>query len=116
MSNNKTTWLIVGTILFISLVLIYVFRPLTMNDILDKPSFNGVVTQVNKNTIIVAVDEDEDEYKSSDVMSVSLDVQLNDNITQFEVGDMVQVFYDGSIAESYPAQINTVFAILLIEE
>ena len=34
-------------------------------------------------------------------------------MTDFTVGDRVIVYYDGEIAESYPAQVNTVYAIVL---
>ena len=30
-------------------------------------------------------------------------------------GDKMTVYYDGNIAENYPMQINTVYAILLVE-
>ena len=30
-------------------------------------------------------------------------------------GDKVTVYYDGNIDENYPMQINTVYAILLLE-
>ena len=36
-------------------------------------------------------------------------------MTHFNIGDEVVVYYDGNIAESYPMQINTVYAILLKE-
>ena len=32
-----------------------------------------------------------------------------------QVGDEVTVYYDGNIAESYPMQINKVYAVLLKE-
>ncbi|MEG0825322.1 MAG: DUF3221 domain-containing protein [Oscillospiraceae bacterium] len=101
-------------LLVICLALAYRFRPMTMNDIYDEAHFSGVVTEVFDRAIMVAVDENEDERKSCDQMSVSLDVKLKDSMTAFAVGDKVKVFYDGTIAESYPGQINTVYAILLL--
>jgi hypothetical protein len=44
---------------------------------------------------------------------VSLDVQNGDSMTHFSVGDEVVVYFDGNIAESYPMQISTVYAITL---
>ena len=44
---------------------------------------------------------------------VSLDVENKDSMTHFSIGDEVVVYYDGNIAESYPMQINTVYAITL---
>ena len=34
-------------------------------------------------------------------------------MTHFSIGDEVVVYYDGNVAESYPMQINTVYAITL---
>lgn len=116
MKNKKKMGIIFGVVLVVCLVLIYIFKPMTMNDIYSEPNFTGVVTEVADKAIIVSVDEGEDELKSSDKMVVSLDVKLKDSMTYFNVGDKIKVFYDGTIAESYPAQINTVYAILLLNE
>ena len=40
-------------------------------------------------------------------------VQNGDSMTHFSVGDEVVVYFDGNIAESYPMQITTVYAITL---
>ena len=45
--------------------------------------------------------------------SVSLNVENKDSSTHFNIGDEVVVYYDGNIAESYPMQINKVYAITL---
>jgi len=87
----------------------------TMNNVYKEPNFEGDVVKVNEGSILVEVDEEEDERRSADLISVSLDVELKDSMTHFEVGDAVKVYYDGSIAESYPAQIHTVYAIMLTE-
>lgn len=116
MKSKKIVWIGLVLVLIILLVLAYVFRPMTMNDIYDKPNFSGTVIEVYEGEIIVSVNEGEDELKSSDKMSVSLNVKLKDSMTHFDVGAKVKVFYDGTIAESYPAQIHTVYAILLANE
>ena len=114
--NKKICWVTAIAILLVSVVLAYLFKPMTMDDIYDEPNFKGVVTEVYDKGILVSVNEDEDEFKSSDKINVSLDVKLKDSMTNFEVGDKVRVFYDGTILESYPAQIHTVYAVLLIGE
>lgn len=38
---------------------------------------------------------------------------VKDDMVDFNIGDEVIVYYDGNIAESYPLQINTVYAISL---
>lgn len=111
--KKKIVWLIVIGVILIGLILIYLFKPMTMNDIYDEPNFTGVVTEVYDQWIIVSVNQDEDEFNSSDKMSVSLDVKLKDSMTDFNIGNKVRIFYDGVILESYPAQIHKVYAILL---
>lgn len=68
-------------------------------------SIMGIVNDTNENFILI---ENEDgEYK------VSLNVENKDSMTHFNIGDEVVVYYDGYIAESYPMQINKVYAITL---
>ena len=78
----------------------------SMNYIIEnEPSIMGVVKDSNDNSILI---ENEDgEYW------VSLNVENKDSMTHFSIGDEVVVYYDGNIAESYPMQINTVYAITL---
>lgn len=90
-------------------------KEMNMDKVLNEPNFVGVVTEVNEHSILVKVNEDEDDIRSSDLMSVSLDVEIDDSITDFNIGDEVRVYYDGMIAESYPAQINKVYAIMLVD-
>ena len=106
--------------LFLSLVTLVVwgvfFPLLTMNNVYSEPNFTGVVEEVSDKAIIVSVDEIEDELMISDKMSVSLNVKLKDSRTDFNIGDRVRVFYDGVITETYPAGINTVYAIFIVNE
>lgn len=78
----------------------------SMNYIIaNEPSIPGIVRDTTENAILI---ENEDgEYW------VSLDVENPDSMTHFQLGDAVVVYFDGSIAESYPMQINRVYAITL---
>ena len=78
----------------------------SMNYIIsNEPSITGIIKETNDNSILI---ENEDgEYW------VSLNVENKDSMTNFSVGDEVVVYCDGNIAESYPMQINTVYAITL---
>lgn len=114
--NKKMLWITLIVIFLLGNILVYLFKSMTMNDIYDKPNFTGIVTDIYEKSILVSVNEDEDEIKSSDRIKVSLNAKLKDSMTSFKVGDKVRIFYDGTILESYPAQINTVYAILLINE
>lgn len=81
-------------------------RNRSMNYIIsNEPSITGIVKETNENTILI--EHDNSEY------CVSLNVENKDSITSFNIGDEVVVYYDGNVAESYPLQINTVYAITL---
>lgn len=67
-------------------------------------SIMGIVNDTNENFILIK--NEDGEYQ------VSLNVENKDSMTHFNIGDVV-VYYDGYIAESYPMQINKVYAIIL---
>ena len=76
----------------------------SMNYIIsNEPSITGIVKETNENAILI--ENDNGEYL------VSLNVENKDSVTNFNIGDEVVVYYDGNVAESYPMQINTVYAI-----
>ena len=78
----------------------------SMNYIIsNEPSITGIVKETNENAILI--ENDNGEYL------VSLNVENKDSVTNFNIGDEVVVYYDGNVAESYPMQINTVYAITL---
>ena len=114
--NKKVFWGSGIGILIVGIILAYIFKPMTMNDIYDKPNFRGVVLEVSNNTILVSVNKEENEIKSSDKLSVSLDTKLKDSMNSFKAHDKVRVFYDGTILETYPGRVNKVYAILLENE
>ena len=65
--------------------------------------FWGKVIESNNNRIVVEPNEDEQIRKSADKISIGLE-KNNDAI--YPVGSIVKITYDGSIMETYPAQIN----------
>lgn len=71
----------------------------------NEPSITGIVNDTNENSILIK--NEDGEYR------VSLNVENKDSMTHFSIGDEVVVYYDGMIAESYPMQINKVYAITL---
>ena len=78
----------------------------SMNDIIvNEPSITGIVKDVGVNAILI--ENDNGEYR------VSRNVENKDSMTDFVVGDEVVVYFDGNVAESYPMQIITVYAITL---
>lgn len=80
----------------------------SMNYIIkNEPSITGVVKETGESCILLETEIGE--------CVVSLNVENKDSMTSFQIGDEVVVYYDGSIAESYPMQIHTVYAITLKE-
>ena len=78
----------------------------SMNDIIaNEPSITGIVKDVGENAILI--ESVNGEYW------VSRNVENKDSVTDFVVGDEVVVCFDGNVAESYPMQIITVYAITL---
>ena len=78
----------------------------SMNDIINsEANITGIVKEATENSILI--ENENGKYW------VSLNVENKDSVTNFNIGDEVVVYYDGNIAESYPMQINTVYAITL---
>lgn len=78
----------------------------SMNYIIQhEPSIRGIVTETTDTAILM--ENTDGEYW------VSLDVENGDSMTDFTVGDEVVVYFDGNIAETYPMQLNRVYAIIL---
>lgn len=80
------------------------------------PHFEATVLQVYEKSILVEVAKTADERRSSDLLSVS--TVLTDerrSVPALQKGDFVRVYYGGGIAESYPGQVHTVYAIERLE-
>lgn len=71
----------------------------------DLHTFSGVIKEVGKNYILVEPNKDEEERKSSDLISVNM--QDNEDIV-YEVGKNVKITYSGFIMETYPAKIEVI--------
>jgi hypothetical protein len=71
-------------------------------------TFNAVVLENNKTSLMVEPLEGEDELRSSDKISVSVvkDGAVFEDLSSFKAGSTVKITYDGTIMESYPAQIR----------
>ena len=69
----------------------------------DEHSFYGKVVEADVSYIIVEPNEDEEERKSADKISIGLG-EYNDAL--YMVGTNVKITYDGTIMESYPAQVK----------
>ena len=78
----------------------------SMNYIIqNEPSITGIVKTITNDAFLM--ENETGEYW------ISLNVENKDSMTHFSTGDEVVVYFDGSIAETYPMQICTVYAITL---
>ncbi len=80
----------------------------------NKPSVLGTIEEITDSAILITC-HDLQGYEQDVQCWVSLDVEYEDGLSEYSIGDIVDVFYDGTIAESYPLQINIVYAIFLQE-
>lgn len=100
---KKTLALLLAILCFLALA---GCNPRSMNYIIaNEPSIRGIVTDTADTAILI--ENDGGEYW------VSLDAESKDSMTHFSIGDEVVVYFDGNIAETYPMQINKVYAITL---
>ena len=78
----------------------------SMNYIIqNEPNITGMVKTITNDAFLM--ENETGEYW------ISLKVENKDSMTHFSIGDEVVVYFDGNVAESYPMQINTVYAITL---
>lgn len=76
----------------------------------DAQSFKAIVLEVLKNSVLVEPVAGSDILHSADKIVVSID-----NASLFNEDDLVQIVYDGTVQESYPAQIpkSSVYSVSL---
>jgi hypothetical protein len=86
---------------------------MTMDTVVREPHFAGTVTALYDTSLLVSVNEDEEARQSSDLIEVPFDTELGGSMSGFLIGDEIIVYYDGVIAESHPARISRVYAIVL---
>ena len=97
------------TVVFLVMILMFSMAGCnnrSMNYIIqNEPNITGMVKTITNDAFLM--ENETGEYW------VSLKVENKDSITHFNTGDEVVVYFDGNVAESYPMQINTVYAITL---
>ena len=66
-------------------------------------SFKAIILEIDENSVLVQPLDSENETNSSDKISFNI---KNLNKIDAPVGSVVNIFYNGEIMESYPAQIK----------
>lgn len=79
----------------------------------EKATFQATILEIQDGYYLVEPVERSTELNSADQITVPM-VNINPS-QEPEVGDTLEIIYDGTIAESYPAQINTVYSISVVE-
>lgn len=77
----------------------------------NEPSLTGIVKEVSENWLLIECEPTAENPWTE--YNVSLNVENEDSMTHFVIGDEVVVYYDGNIAETTPLEIGKVYAITL---
>ena len=76
-------------------------------------TFQATIIEIQDDCYLVELVEGSVELNSADRITIPMtNMELS---PEPEVGDVLEIEYDGSIAESYPAQITGVYSIRVVE-
>ena len=79
----------------------------------DTATFQAIILEIHDGYYLVEPVEGSAELNSADQITVPItDMNVS---SELEVGDILEIVYDGAIAESYPAQITNVYSISVVE-
>ncbi len=76
--------------------------------------FRATITEINSGSIFVTPVEGSEELRSSDSFHLSLEQMPSSPEPQ--VGDIIEITYDGDILETYPAGLDHVISIKVVEK
>ena len=79
----------------------------------EKATFQATILEIHDGYYLVEPVAGSTELNSADQITVPMK-NMNPS-PEPEVGDVLEIEYDGSIAESYPAQITNVHSISVVE-
>lgn len=79
----------------------------------ETATFQATILEIQDGYYLVKPVEGSAELNSADQITVPM-TNMNPS-PEPEVGDVLEIEYDGSIAESYPAQITNVYSISVVE-
>lgn len=77
-------------------------------------TFQATILEIQDGYYLVEPIEGSVELNSADQITIPM-INMNPS-PEPEVGDVLEIEYDGSIAESYPAQIANVYGIRVVEQ
>jgi len=103
-----------------SYVLIYVLITLFLcacssnNVPSDAVSFQATVTEITDNSMLVRPVDGSDELNSSVSFSIALS-NLSDT-SSLQIGDTLEISYNGDILETYPATLAKIYRITILTD
>lgn len=74
-------------------------------------TFQAAVVEINNDTIFIKPADGSLELGSADKFRIS-----NEKSLELQVGDLIEIDYNGEIMESYPAQLGEIYKITVIEQ
>lgn len=80
------------------------------------PYFNATMLRVYDNSVLVEPFEGSNELKSADKINVNTNVISTHPVPELKEGMQIRIVYNGTIEETYPANIPTAFAIYELRE
>lgn len=81
----------------------------------NKPCVVGTIESVSKSSVLIDVAQNNEYYRSSDKIDISTLVEYPDeSYLSLKVGDYIAVYFDGTILETYPAQITHTYGIIYL--
>jgi len=75
--------------------------------------FQATILEISNQTLLVEPVEGSQELKSSDQIRLPMKNMSPSPVPK--VGDVIEITYNGEIAESYPAEINEVYNVEVVE-
>lgn len=97
---------------FIMLVILFSFTDCSSKTN-NRATFQATILEIHDNYYLVEPVEGSIELNSANQITVSIN---NINVSpKPNVGDILEIVYDGAIAESYPAQITNVYNIRVLK-
>ncbi len=77
-------------------------------------TFRAAITEIQNGSMLVTPVEGSDELRSSD--SFRVNIENMPSSPEPEVGDIVEITYDGGVQETYPAGLDHIFSIVVVEK
>ncbi len=80
--------------------------------------FNATVLEVYEGggCLVEPSRDEEAVLRSADQITLGGDTLEGNGLTNLAVGDAIRIAYDGTILETYPAQLATVYSVYLLDE